>query len=83
MASIIQIIKGYLLWILYYLYKPYREKRKAEAYRRIQICEVCEHFYKPFRNCSLCGCLMDVKVRMKFDLDENNKSINGCMDKRW
>jgi hypothetical protein len=30
-----QIIKGYLLWIWYYLYKPYRDQRKEIAKNRI------------------------------------------------
>ncbi len=31
MKKIKQIITGYILWIWYYLYKPYRDKRKEEA----------------------------------------------------
>lgn len=78
-----QIIKGYILWIWYYLYKPYREKRKSEAKERIKICEACEYFHEKLRNCSICGCFMDVKTKMAFDLDENGKSIDGCIEKKW
>ena len=78
-----QIIKGYVLWIWYYLYKPYRKKRKEEAKRRIEICEACDYFYKPARNCSLCGCFMDVKTKMPLELDENGISIDGCEIKKW
>ena len=81
--SIKQILKGFLLWILYYLYKPYREQRKAEAQRRIAICENCEYFYKSFRNCSLCGCFCDIKSKMWFPLDEDGKSIGGCLKRYW
>ena len=81
--KIIQIIKGYLLWILYYLYKSYRDKRKEEAIKRIKICEDCEFFWFPARNCTICGCLMDVKTKMHFELDDEGKSIEGCLEKRW
>jgi len=78
-----QIIIGYILWIWYYLYKPYRDKRKEEANRRMQICEKCEHFYKPLGNCDICGCIMVVKTKMYFPLDENGISIGGCIEQKW
>lgn len=77
------IVKGYILWIWYYLYKPYREKRKADAKKRIEICESCEYFYKPARNCAVCGCFMDVKTKMPLELDEEGKSIDGCLMRKW
>jgi len=76
------IIKGYALWIWYYLYRPYRNKQKAEAQRRIEICEKCEHF-ESTRTCDLCGCFMDIKTKMPLDLDEEGFSIDGCYDRRW
>jgi len=78
-----QILKGYILWVWYYLYKPYRDKRKEDAEKRIKICEACEFFWKSGRNCILCGCYMDVKTKMRFDLDEHGKSIDGCKEKKW
>lgn len=78
-----QIIIGYLSWIKYKFNKSYREKIKIEAQRRIQICENCEFFWKPARNCMLCGCFMDIKTKMEFKLDENGLSIEGCPDKKW
>ena len=77
------IIKGYLFWFKYYLNKSYREKRKVEAQKRIQICENCEFFWKFARNCMICGCFMDVKTKMPFELDENGLSIEGCPEKKW
>jgi len=77
------IIKGYILWIWYYLYKPYRNKRKDEAKRRIEICEKCEFFNKTLRSCEICGCLMDVKTKMFFPLDEEGKTIDGCLERKW
>lgn len=77
------IIKGYILWIWYYLYKPYRDKRKYDAQKRIKICEQCQYFWKPARNCMICGCFMDVKCKLYFPLDENGKSIGGCLEKKW
>jgi len=78
-----QIIKGYLLWFLYYLYKPYREKRKKDADKRIKICEDCEFFWNAARNCTICGCFMDIKVKMYFEVDDEGKSIDGCLEKKW
>lgn len=78
-----QILKGYFYLILYYLYKPYRKKIKKEASRRIKICESCEYFYKPLRNCSICGCLMDVKVLSIFEFDNEGISIDGCLKRKW
>jgi hypothetical protein len=78
-----QIISGYFLWVWYYLSKKYRNKRKEEAKRRIKICESCEYFLQSARMCDLCGCLMDVKTKMEFPLDEEGKSIDGCWDRKW
>jgi hypothetical protein len=78
-----QIILGYISWLRYYLSKSYKEKIKKEAKRRIEICEKCEMFYSPGRNCMICGCYMDVKTKMDFKLDENGKSIDGCYEKKW
>ena len=78
-----QILRGYILWMWYYLYKPYRDKIEAEAKRRIEICESCAFFYKPSRNCMICGCFMDVKTKMDLELDENGISIHGCSEKKW
>ena len=77
------IIKGYFNWIKYYLYKPYRDKQKDLFAERIKICESCKFFWKPARNCVLCGCFMDVKTKTVFKLDENGKSIDGCIEKKW
>lgn len=69
------ILKGYALWFWYWFYKPYRDKRKAEAQRRIEICEKCEFFDPHFRMCNLCGCFMDIKTK---SADEED-----CYDGRW
>jgi hypothetical protein len=78
-----QIIKGYYQWFKYQFVKSYREKIEKEADRRIKICESCEFFYKPARNCMICGCFMDVKTKMDLELDENGISIHGCEEKKW
>ena len=78
-----QIIKGYYQWAKYHLNKKYRDKLEKEAQRRIEICESCEFFWKPGRNCMLCGCFMDIKTKMDLELDEDGKSIDGCMEKKW
>ena len=81
--KLIVIIKGWILWLWYYINEDYRNSRKIEAMKRIIICESCDNFVKNSRRCSLCGCFMDVKSKMKFELDENGKSINGCQIKKW
>lgn len=78
-----QIIIGYISWIWYYLYKPYRLKRQIEAAKRIQICESCKYFLKRSRTCKICGCFMDIKTKMYFKLDENGISLDGCVKGKW
>jgi hypothetical protein len=68
------ILKGYAKWAWYYISKSYREKIKAEAKRRIEICEKCPYFESTMRICSLCGCFMDIKTK---SIDEI------CYDNRW
>jgi hypothetical protein len=69
------IIKGYALWAWYLIWKPYRDKQKAEAQRRIEICEKCEYFDSRFRMCNLCGCFMDIKVK--------SADIKECYGEKW
>lgn len=82
--QILFIIKGYALWIWYYLSPKYRNSIKAEAKRRIKICEACEeHFDARIRACKLCGCLMDVKTKMPLELDDEGISLEGCWERKW
>jgi hypothetical protein len=78
-----RVAKGYLLWFWYYVYEPYRNERKKEAQRRMAVCEACEHLWKPMNTCKVCGCVMSVKTKMWFELDENGKSVDGCWEKKW
>lgn len=32
---------------------------------RIQICDNCERFFKPTRQCRECGCFMDIKTKLE------------------
>jgi hypothetical protein len=32
---------------------------------RISICESCERFFKPTRQCKECGCFMDIKTKLE------------------
>lgn len=77
------IIKSYAQWLYYKLNKPYRDKRKALATKRLIICENCPYFYKHTRNCSICGCFCDIKTKADYDIDENEISIDGCPEKMW
>jgi hypothetical protein len=87
LKKILKVLKsiaiGYALWLWYYMNKSYRERMKAEAKRRICICEHCPFFWPYARNCMICGCLCDVKTKCEFDLDENGISIDGCPEKFW
>jgi len=83
MAVLRQIAVGYASWLWYHLCKPYRDRRKEQAKARMKICESCEHFWRYTRQCSLCWCFMHIKVKMHFDLDNNGKSIGGCLEHRW
>jgi hypothetical protein len=69
------IIKGYVLWIWYLVWKPYRDKKKVEAKRKIEICEKCDYLDPHFRMCALCSCFMDIKVK--------SANIEDCYDGRW
>jgi NADH pyrophosphatase NudC (nudix superfamily) len=39
-------------------------KNKEEIDRRISICESCDHFIKMTKQCSKCGCFMQLKTRL-------------------
>lgn len=69
------ILKGYALWVWYWIYKPFRDLKKAEAKRKIEICEKCEHFEQRLRICNLCGCFMDIKTK--------SARNEECFDERW
>jgi hypothetical protein len=71
------ILKGYILWVWYYLYKPYRDLRKSQASCRMTICRNCDCFCKKSGRCSLCGCVMEVETKMY--LDEEHQ----CPEKKW
>ena len=83
MLKIKQIIQGYILWVCYYVCKTYRNKVKVEAAKRIKICESCEFLWKPARNCTICGCFIDIKCKGDYDIDENGISQDGCPAKKW
>jgi translation initiation factor IF-2 len=82
-TTIKQIIKGYYQWFKFQLNKEYREKMEKEAERRIKICESCELFYKPARNCMICGCFCDIKTKGDYDYDDEHISIDGCPERKW
>lgn len=73
----ILIIEGYCRW----LYDIITGRTKALSKERLDICNQCE--YNKNGICDICGCILKAKVRVKFDLDENGKSIDGCPEKKW
>jgi recombinational DNA repair protein RecR len=76
------VIEGYCNWLWYFLYKPYRKKQQKLFSERIQICENCEHFTKT-RQCKLCWCFCDAKVKCIYKLDKDGLSIDGCWERKW
>lgn len=42
--------------------------------QRIQICNSCDRLFKPTRNCKLCGCFIDLKVKSK---------LSSCPINKW
>jgi len=83
MRIIKNITRGYYNWLRYIFNKKYRVKIKELASKRIKICESCQFFFKYSRNCMLCGCFCDIKVKSDFKLDHNEISIDGCPERKW
>lgn len=77
------IIKGWALWVWFYLSPSYHYKRLTEATNRINICEDCETFNKTTRICTNCSCFMDIKTKMEFKTDKEGISIDGCPEHKW
>lgn len=75
--NIIYIIEGYFIWF----WNIITGKTRALAKQRLDICNKCE--YNKNGICEICGCILKAKTRVDFPLDENNKSIDGCPEKKW
>jgi rRNA maturation endonuclease Nob1 len=41
-----------------------KDKSNIDQKKRYEMCKSCEHFYKPTRQCSLCGCQMAIKTHI-------------------
>lgn len=54
--SIIDVVKDELTGNAEYV-------NKEERLRRLNICQTCSHLTKVTRQCSLCGCFVDMKTR--------------------
>jgi len=46
----------------------------ADAEQRLAICDACEHYRNRFKQCSICNCIMPLKVRFQ---------NTSCPDQRW
>jgi len=69
-----QIIRGYSAWI----YDIITGSGSPDSIKRLNICSKCEKNVHGI--CSECGCILKAKTRVKFPLDENGISIDGCPD---
>lgn len=74
---IIQIAEGYIKW----LYDIITGEGSLLSIERLKLCSECEHNKKGI--CNLCGCIIKAKVRVEYPLDEDDKSIDGCPEKKW
>ena len=71
------IIEGYITWI-----KDLVTGMTKQIYKdRMKICNNCEHNVHGI--CELCGCVLKAKVRVDFMLDKEDKSIDGCPERKW
>jgi len=55
------------------------EKQLFES--RLNICKECKYEDRNF--CGICGCYIYAKVKVLYDVDAENKSIDGCPEKYW
>lgn len=88
------ILEGYFNWLWFAVWKPYREKQKELFDKRKSTCEACPLMYKPTRQCSVCGCFIDAKTKVIYDLDDEGKAIDeidektgdiyyACPEQKW
>ena len=38
---------------------------KKESENRMDICKKCDHYNKYFNQCTICGCFMKIKTKLK------------------
>ena len=74
---ILQIIQGYLSWAFDGIFG----RISAESQRRYAICSKCEK--KSGSICSVCGCILKAKVRVKFPIGADGLTIGGCPENKW
>ena len=72
-----QVIEGYAKWI----YDIITRSGSVYSVERLSVCRECKHNKKGI--CKLCGCVIKAKVRVKYLLDEEMKSIEGCPERKW
>ena len=73
----IDIIVGYSIW---FFDKITRHTNKM-ASARMKICHECK--YNKHGVCELCGCVLEAKTRVDFELDKDGISIDGCPERKW
>lgn len=75
--NVSHVIEGYLKW----LYDVLTGNGSVYSVKRLEICRECKHKRRGI--CGLCGCVIKAKVRVKYPLDNDGKSIDGCPEKKW
>lgn len=76
------IFYGFFNLFRFYLIKTYRNKQKTLFNDRLAICKKCEHITSNNR-CGICGCFIHAKTKVIYNIDNNNKSIDGCPEHKW
>jgi len=74
------ILNGF--WHLFIKKFGWISKEKQKLYQeRYDICKKC--IYREDKFCGLCGCFIKAKTKVDFELDKDNKSIDGCPKRYW
>lgn len=72
-----QVLEGYVHLLCEIIFRI----APKTTIERKNICKKCEH--NKHGICKLCGCVIPAKIRVRYPLDENGKSIDGCPLKKW
>jgi hypothetical protein len=76
------IFEGYFNLLRYNLFPPYRKRMNDLFEERLNICLTCDYIKKN-RTCRKCGCLVDAKTKVLYEMDKEGKTLFGCPYHFW
>lgn len=78
------IYQGYKNYILS-LFNILSKEKQILYNKRKNICLSCEYKTNFTNQCSICGCFINQKCKVDYELDKDNLSIDGCPcnPKKW